>query len=89
MSWEEQVIYKVRTSSTAPLLEFNVQTTGRPREFRIFMHPINAGTFFTYKTQFIVPEDEACSFMNGVDNMVDYQVAQALYDLHIQSGWSF
>jgi hypothetical protein len=31
----------------------------------------------------------ACGFMNGVDNMVDYQVQQALFDLHQQSGWSF
>jgi hypothetical protein len=89
MSWEEEVIYKVRTAATTPILEFNVQTTGAPREFRIFVYPVNASTFRSYLVRFTVPEEIACGFMNGVDNMVDYQVQQALFDLHKQSGWSF
>ncbi len=89
MSWEERVIYKVKTVTTNPPLEFSVHTTGIPRDFAIFMYPINTTSVRTYVARFTIPEEIACGFMNGVDNMVDYQVEQALFDLHKQSGWSF
>jgi hypothetical protein len=89
MSWDEGLLYKVRTATTVPPLEFNVFTTGRPREFSIFMYPFTSLSTQTYKVEFTIPEEIACGFLGGVDNMVDYQVQQALFDLHKQSGWSF
>ena len=89
MSWDEGLLYKVRTTTTTPLLEFNVLTTGRPREFSIFVNPTLPPSTRTYRVTFTVPEEIACGFLGGVDNMVEYQVGKALFDLHKQSGWSF
>ena len=89
MTWDEGLLYRARTTTTVPPLEFSVFTTGRPREFSIFMYSFTSLSTQNYEVVFTVPDEISCGFLGGVDNMVDYQVGNALFDLHKQSGWSF